>query len=1333
MVAAMTLLLAAAESCLAADGLDPAKALTQYGLDTWTTDQGLPNATVNSILQGRDGYVWLATYDGLARFEGSRFKVFSQADGLGNNGIRALCQDGKGEIWVGTNGGGLARWNGHSFARVTERDGLPSDIVLSLLMDRTNGGLWIGTNGGGLARYREGRIERFAIEDSGRAVSGIAETTDGMLWLAVQSQGLRRRAPDGSFTSFSAAEGIPQSPVTAVIATRDGGLFGGTAGSGLFRFENGRLAPLPEGLAQLGSANISALLEDEAGTLWIGTNGRGLARWANGQLSFLGSRDGVGDVIYALASGAGGTLWIGTNGAGANRLRDGNFTAFTAREGLSRDFVYTSFEDRSGTLWAGTAGGLDRLEGGRFVPSSLPVGRPIGVRSIAESPDGSLWVATYGAGVWRLAEGRWQGYSSRDGLAGDNIRAILVDQTGHVWAAGVAGLSVFDGKFWKSFGVPDGLPLASLIGLAQDGDGSLWIGTDGSGLVRRRNGRFETFTTRNGLASNLILALLIDSKGVLWAGTNGGLSRRVADGKFLSFTSANGLPSDSVTQIRDDSFGDLWLGTSRGVSRVRRRSTEGSISPVLDIDNFDRLDGLKSNQCTAPGQPAGMRMRDGRLWFATARGYAVVDPASVRIDTRPPLIVLEEVLVDGRPVAFEDGIDVPPGAARIEFGYATLSALGPARASVRFRLDGLDADWVDAGGRQRAVYTSVPPGTYVFRAVGRTGKGPWSLTGTSVDVRVHPRFHQTRTFAILCALFIASLVTAGYRLRVRGLRAREQRLTSLVEERTQGLATEKERAEQLARDNALLFEREHSARETAERLQAATRALSTTIDRRTVIDLILVELQKVVPSDSASIQELKDGKLEIIAGSGRAAAFVGHIFDPAAGDGRSLEVLEKRHPVIRDAGSYSDGAFEQSSTSNTRSWLGVPLLFGERLIGMLAMHRRELGFYTPRKAELAMAFASQAAVAIENARLYGAAQDELAERARAEAALRESEERFRQLAENIDAAFFMRAVEPPALIYMSPAFERIWGRVITQDVGEFFESVHPADREMLVLSFSHQDRGYDVEYRIQRPDGSLRWIRSRTFPIVNALGRVDRVAGIAEDITVRKSVEQMREDLTHTLVHDLRNPLTSIQASIEMLGVSLGPAISTRQAEMLRLARVGSVKLLSLVNAILDVSRLEEGSMPLNLEPVDLSTVTAEILELQRPLALPRAISLINDIPADIPRVMADRGLLGRVIQNLVGNSIKFTPAGKEVRIFASLGGDSEGMVRVDVTDEGPGIPLELRERLFEKFVTGGHRASGSGLGLLFCRLAVEAHGGSIRAENRSTGACFTFTVPVAQ
>lgn len=1321
-----------------ARGLDPGRALTQLRLDTWSMDHGLPNATVNSVLRTRDGYVWLATYDGLARFDGTRFKVFTKEHGLGSNGVRALCEDREGTLWAGTNGGGLVKISRGRLTRMTMRDGLPSDFVRALHADDRDGSIWIGTNGGGLTRYHRGRFESFAPAQSGGTVVSIARTPEGAIWVAAQAEGVKRRAPDGSWTSYGVAEGVPPGLVTTLLARQDGTVWGGSSG-GIFNLSARGAVALQASLDPLRSVAVSALLEDDYGSLWVGTSGLGLARYARGEVAFVPTRSGLGDIVFSLHLDRENGLWIGTNGAGFSRLQSGTFTPYTTAEGLSRDFTYTAFEDRAGNLWVGTASGLDRLRGDRFVPEALPLRRRTGVRSIAEDRDGNLWVGTYGEGLWVRRSGRWRNVGAREGLASENVRTLLVGRDGRLWVATLSGLSVLENGAWRTIRPRDGLPTASLMALAEDRDGSLWIGTDGGGLAVLRDGRFRRFTSRDGLAGDVVLSLAADGAGALWIGTNDGLSRLRGE-RFATLKRDSGLPSDSVPQIVFDETGDVWLGTSRGVARLPREIAGREDlfhEPLTDLETFDSRDGMKSSQCTAPGQPAGLRTRDGRLWFPTTVGIAVVDPKKIVRDVHPPPVVIEEATIGGSPVSVDRGIDVPPGRERLEIRYAVLS-FTEARASTRFMLEGLDERWVlDAGDRRQAGYTGIPPGHYSFRVSSRARNGPWGPP-VSVSVEAKPRFYETPAFLGAVAISLLGAVWVGLRFRVRNLVTRERRLAALVDARTRDLEEQTRRAMEARAESEQLHFARDQAEDELRRQGAYLASLHETalavMDRLETAPLLraLVERARGLLGDPDGFVYLETpdrSRLSCEVWVGRRPK--DQFAEP--NEGAVGRAWQTGAPVAVDAYDVWDGRSSQVAPGLFGPMMAVPLRFAGSVRGALGVGRAPGSpAFAADEMRLLASFAQVASIALDNARLFGEARAEVRERTRAQAALQESEQRFRQLAEHIDVAFFIRGVEPRTILYISPGYERIWQRPAPATIESLLESVHPDDREKLAGAIRREaDAGYDVEYRIVRPDGSIRWIRSRTFPVRDGGGRTIRMAGIAEDVTDVKAVERLRGDLTHTLVHDLRNPLGSVLASLEILESSPHHGGSEKDARALSAGRRAALKLQSMVNALLEVNRLEDRSVPLDLLPTSLRSLVSEVLEVQAPLAASRSVVLRNDVPDDLPKAKADEPHLSRVVQNLVGNAIKFTPPGGEVRVHARHDPETPDLLRVEVEDTGDGVPDEIRDRIFEKFVTGRQAGRGMGLGLAFCRLAVEAHGGRIRVENRpGGGARFVFTVP---
>jgi len=801
--ASLLLALAPCAFAQAPSGLDPEKALTQYSLDGWSTDEGLPQSTVNALVQGRDGYLWLGTYDGLARFDGLRFTVFNRRNtgGLKDNGVRALAEDKQGVLWIGTNGGGLSRYADGRFEHLQSGRSGPDDMVWALAADAESG-IWAGTNGGTLFRVRGGAYEARLTNPGREPINEVLQDRQRAVWVATQGAGLRRLDADGTVTTYTTRDGLPSDYVRALLEDREGRLWIGTSGKGLARFD-GRSFRTWAARDGLPDEFISDLLEDRRGSLWLATR-RGLARFRDGAFEVLDKQRGLLDnTLYALYEGQDGTLWIGTQGAGALRLRDGSFAVYSTREGVADEFVSPIVEDAAGVLWAGTPAGLSRFSGGRFSSLTTREGLCYDViRSLWASPAGELWIGSYGGGVCRLKDGRFTRLSTRDGLVHDSVRAVLGTRDGSLWFGTVGGLSRFQQGRFTTYTTADGLPSASVISLAEDREGRLLVGTDGGGIAYVEAGRVaRVVTRRDGLPSDVILALYLDADGVAWVGTNGGLGRLAAD-DIASYTSQQGLPSDSISQILDDRAGHLWVGTSRGVSRIGKQAFRdvaargGSLQPL----NLDRADGLKSNQCTAPALPAGYRSRDGRLWFATTQGVAVVDPGRLRATAQPPAAIVESLATGDVEHERRDGMRLGPDVARLSVRYTGVSLLAPERVRFRYRLFGYDQDWVDAGAARSADYTGLRPGAYRFVVEARAGSGDWSPKRASVAFDITPRFTQTPWFFALSGGLALVAGAALYRLRIAQLEARERQLAAVVEDRTRGLQQEKERAERAHQD-----------------------------------------------------------------------------------------------------------------------------------------------------------------------------------------------------------------------------------------------------------------------------------------------------------------------------------------------------------------------------------------------------------------------------------------------------------------------------------------------------------------------------------------------------
>ncbi len=793
-----------ASLCCPVSALDPSRDLSRYGHDAWRIEQGLPQDTIQTLAQAADGYLWIGTQRGLARFDGVRFTVYSPANtpALHSQAIDTLLADPDGSLWITTDGGGLVhRRDGRdgrdgrdsvSLTTFTTADGLPTDRLRNLLLD-PDGTLWIGTNQGGLVRREEGKLTRVEGLTQG-TVTGLLRDRQGSLWIGTE-RGLARLTPldTGRISILTSRDGLPHDRVTAIQAGPRGGLWIGTA-RGLAYLEDGRLTlPVPE----LAGEEILCLLVDRGGTLWIGTR-TGLGRLSGGRFERVPpDSELAGEAVSTLFEDREGSLWIGTVSGGLHRLKDVAFMGLSRKDGLTGFPVWATYEDRRGDIWIGSNSGLDLLRNGRLTPfPGQEALRHEVVRAIAEDAEGSLWLGTY-QGVYRLRDGQVTIFAEAQGLPDSRVLTLRFDHRGALWVGTFEGLVRLQGGQATVYTRRQGLSNDRIYALHEDRDGTLWIGTK-DGLNRLSDGQIETFPPRTGAPAGAVFSFSEDAGGTLWIAGGAGLFHY----RGGIFTGWRGVEDGGFLLVLDDGQGSLWV-CNQGALRIRKSDLE-ILTPGQKIPyrSFDAEDGMPSSECSGIGRPAGLRTRDGRVWLPTVRGVAIADPSHLPFNRLPPPIVIEGIAAGDRPpVAPRDPeVLLPPGTDRFEVRYTALSLIDPAKVRFRYRLEGFDRAWVDAGTRRAADYTSLPPGRYTFQVAAANNDGVWSGV-TQVRLRLEPRFVQTFWFAALCAATAVLLLVGALRLRTRTLRRRERELERLVEERTRALAGETTRAE-LARREA---------------------------------------------------------------------------------------------------------------------------------------------------------------------------------------------------------------------------------------------------------------------------------------------------------------------------------------------------------------------------------------------------------------------------------------------------------------------------------------------------------------------------------------------------
>ncbi len=771
---------------MAGQGLDHSKAITQYVSQTWSSDDGLPQDSVRAIIQTGDGYLWLGTVEGLARFDGVRFEVFdtSNTPGLANSAINSLCEAPNGDLWAGT-AGGLIRYRQGDFLTYTTKDGLASDVVFDLSCP-PDGSIWIATDGGGICRLSQGRFEVFDQSHglSSPYVNAIEIDQFDRVWAGTWGGGLAL-LDQGRFEIWDRTQGLLDDVAQAVLTGTDGSLWVGTR-RGLYRLRKGILERVP--LNAGGQLEIiNTLYQDLQGALWIGTRG-GLLRYREEGIEVFDSTQGLcSDNVTSIYEDREGSLWIGTND-GLHRLRDGSVSVYSSSEGLSHDLVWSVVQGRDDSIWVATGGGgVNRMHDG--VWTSYEVSDDPAqdfVWTLLIDRRGRLLAGTGGNGIYRFEKGRFVPWLP-DQLGYEQAWTMLQDRSGAIWLGTVSnGLKRIRKGEVESFTTETGLPSNQIWALHEDSQGRLWVGTGDAGLCLFEDGHCRNFGLEEGLRSKQIVFLREDSRGALWIGTHGGGLSWIEGDRLRTLSARDGLFSDVIYSILEDGQGALWMSSTKGIFQVARSDFDefaAGLADSLRYRRYGKAQGLKG-YTYAGSQPSACRSRDGRLWFVTQKGLAVVNPGQIRQPPAPRTILIEEVLVDGQPLP--DAVDplrLPSDAERLEIRYNAPILRDSEQVRFRHRLLGFDSDWVDAGTRRSAFYSRLPAGEYVFEAAAAIGQGAWSPRAASLALTRPPKIFETQFFIALCVAAALTAVWAGVRWRVRGLQRRNRLLSQEIYER----------------------------------------------------------------------------------------------------------------------------------------------------------------------------------------------------------------------------------------------------------------------------------------------------------------------------------------------------------------------------------------------------------------------------------------------------------------------------------------------------------------------------------------------------------------------
>jgi signal transduction histidine kinase/ligand-binding sensor domain-containing protein len=776
----------------------------QYRFDQWTADNGLPQNSVYSIKQTRDGYLWLTTLDGLVRFDGVKFTVFNKSNspGIDNNRFISLFEPPSGDLWVGTEGSGVMRYRQGRFTSYGPEHGLEN--LGYVINGDPEGNLFFLSGDFRVYRFAD---EKFLLIDADLATASAAP--------AEQSESLfiycfgRDEGPqvvclsDGKLLKFTLADGLPSLNFLSRAQDRDGSLWALTTDAGMIHLKNGQVAEIyapPDLLAEeplllTSGHRISLLSKDKQGALWLTDlktrQKELLTRHPPDPLKNIKAEWGTStlpDIRHGYEDRE-GNIWLGTLREGLFRVRKQVITTYSKVDGLLDNNVYPIFEDRNGGVWIGTTKGVFKYQNGAF--TFIKGSENFYVDSLGEDASGRLLVS-FGSSVFVLEENQFRTiYRGQDYVP---IWAIYTDQENALWLGTEQGLVRLKDGLTTTFTTKEGLTGNNVKVMIDDQNGGFWIGSYG-GLSHYKDGKFTSWTETANLT---IRSLYQDAEGVLWIGTYDSGMTRFKDGKFNNYNTGNGLFNDGAFQILEDDQRNFWLSSNQGIYRVRKDElnelAEGKRKSITSIA-YGKSDGLLNVECNGGRMPGGIRAGDGRLWFPTQDGVAVIDPETVKPNPQPPPVIIEDVKIDDKSIPVETrnsaladaqtAIEITPQQQNFEIEYTALSFINSENLRFRYKLDGLDNEWTEAGTRRTAYYPHVAPGDYTFRVTAANSDGVWNESGALIRITVLPPFYRTWWFYLLCIVTLAGLAYFIYRRRIaqfeRAKKSQEELSRRLIE------------------------------------------------------------------------------------------------------------------------------------------------------------------------------------------------------------------------------------------------------------------------------------------------------------------------------------------------------------------------------------------------------------------------------------------------------------------------------------------------------------------------------------------------------------------------
>jgi ligand-binding sensor domain-containing protein/serine phosphatase RsbU (regulator of sigma subunit) len=983
---------------LLAQGKIQEKRISQYISDGWDRKAGLPSNTLQNVYCSKEGYLWIASYAGLTRFDGFYFQTFDgkNTPQIQTTAFSRFLELPDSSLWVSTTGGGgLVRYHKGKLESYSQEAGLPSVTIDPLILDRSGKKIWIGTRGRGVfefdltsKQFKPLKIER--LKNS--FVFDLYQENNGTLWIGTEAEGLFQYLPDGSLKRVEIEPNEPllneKGVVRFLFRDRKNRLFIGID-SYLYVYQNQTFRRI----SLLDGYPLLSIAEDSKGRLWFGT--------PFSLIRFDFEQNTIDELtqtplhpqlhINGLTFDREGSLWAATYRFGLLRLRDGNFTNYTQQEGLATNTVNSFFEyEKDKLLICSDNGKVNLLDAQNHQISLLHFKTDLGkerVRTAIRDQKGNFWIGSY-TGLLKIEpNGKETLYHKNNPnpklrLLDNQVRTVVETPNGDLWIGTRSGGI----EIWKADGTKiflnksnEKLPSNFVMHILVLKDGRVLVSTNDNGIAFfSEEGKILRFISeKEGLGNNLVFSAVEDERNECWIATNGKISWLRQDGRIFNFTPQNGLPFPYPLDVKFDGQGYLWVSSSIGVVRIARSELEAVADgkkESLETQIFDRSDGLASSECIGAVQM--YKTRDGRIWIPTMGGISVLNPNDIKKNLVLPPVFLQAVQTDQTnwyPLENErKRLSLDQNWQRLTFRFAALSFIAPEKVRVRYQLKGYDQDWIEAENLREISYTRLPAGNYEFRLMAANSDGLWNRQGVSFAFVIEPRFHQTTLFYLLCFVLLAASVTIFYKWRIRKEQQQKLALQELVLARTSEILAQKEEID---------FQRQRAikAYQDIQILSQIGQNITATLDMSTLTQKVYQLVNTLLPAEGFGVGIYVPSQNHI---EFRGFIERGLILPTHAESLQNTSSLAYRcfvkgeeiwsNQVRQDfADLLADQNYRSSLVGNLpESLLYLPLKMESETLGVITVQSFQAGAYTETHVDILRNLASYIAIAASNSKSY---------------------------------------------------------------------------------------------------------------------------------------------------------------------------------------------------------------------------------------------------------------------------------------------------------------------------------------------------------------------------